>query len=128
MDILKLLLFLSLLCGGHCYIKAVGKIATLLIKSFLEHSSASKDLITTENEFKRVQFDNYKEQLSTSTMEGLDINYFDQVVDEIASDFSISSQAKKAILRGKHARQNEQVLKEFVLTLAKQVSFCMAVQ
>ena len=98
------LLFCMLVPSTAPYIKETSNILKLLYQTFREQYTPTKQIAATEKAIKELAFDHYHEALVTETLQALDINQFDQVVDDIASELSIPPEKARAIIRGKHAK------------------------
>ena len=117
----RILVYFLLLCMllpyilplGTYYIKGASLVIKALYEAFQTQQASTKQIATTEKAIKELAFDHYHESHNTESLEALDINYFEQVINDIAYEMSIPLDIKKAILRGKHARIGEKNFEEF---------------
>ena len=116
--VVHFLLFCMLFPSTAPYIKEASNIFKLLYQTFREQYTPTKQIAVTEKAIKELAFDHYHEALVTETLQALDINQFDQVVDDIASELSIPPEKTRAILRGKHAKMGEKNFQEFVFKIS----------
>lgn len=117
------LVFLIVTSTVNPYIKQICQIGQILLKSLLDKKYSSSELIETQNVKRMLQFDKYKERTSTQIIAGLDINHFDDVINDVANEYSIPEKYRKSLLRGKHAEFNEKVIKEFLFDIGEPGKF-----
>ena len=73
----------------------------------VENAEEVKKLISTLN------FAEYKEKFLTQELEGISIDDFDEIVDDLQLEVSMDDGSKKQILRGKMTRKNEKFFSDF---------------
>ena len=95
------------------YIKEAAYLTTKLLESLLKDRASKEHMAVVERVLEDLAFDEYREKLITDTVEGLDIGFFDEFVNDLQSDLSIPEADKKAILKGKFAERKMKIIKDF---------------
>ena len=92
--------------AGNSTLNEVYKVGTMLFES-LSYQSPSEDFLPQGKPV--VGLYEYEERATTLIREKIDVNSFEKVVNDLASQFSWPSIMKKEILRGKQFKKSEKV-------------------
>ena len=88
-------------------------IGKVLVESFSSYR-LSRESTAHESVINKISFDHYHEKLSTEICEGIDIDYFSEIVKGIASSMSMPSKIDNVLHRGKCMKKEAKSGKEFV--------------
>ena len=88
-------------------------IGKVLVESFSSYR-LSRESTAHESVINKISFDLYHEKLSKEICEGIDIDYYSEIVKGIASSMSMPRKIEKELHRGKYMKNKETIEKEFV--------------
>ena len=95
------------------YIKEVANVVNKLLETFLKNGPSTEHMAVEGKVPDDFTFDEYIERLITNRVEALDIKDFDQVVNHLHSQLSMSEEAKQEILFGKYVQRNMKAINDF---------------
>ena len=104
-------------------VSAMAKVAMLLLSAFSKDKVTSEDLTAAEEAVRGLTFDVYNEKTSSKVMTGIQLHDYESLINSIAKRLGLPDGLHEAILEGKFAVENEEVVTNFSFSEGKTSTF-----
>ena len=104
-------------------VAAMAKVAMVLVSAFSKDKVTSKDLTAADEAVRGLTFDLFNEHVSSRVMTGIELADFETLINSIAKRLKIPDDIRLAILEGKLAATNQEVVTNFRFAKGETGSF-----
>ena len=104
-------------------VAAMAKVAMVLVSAFSKDKVTSKDLTAADEAVRGLTFDLFNEHVSSRVMTGIELADFETLINSIAKRLKIPDDIRLAILEGKLAATNQEVVRNFYFAKGESGSF-----